>query len=253
MAIDEALLLTCQQDKQADFFPTLRFYRWKIPTLSFGYSQRWKDTVDRDYCKRWGINIVRRLTGGRAVLHYKELTYSVVGRCYKGLFASSILETYRHISAALISGFNQINVPAQLVNPHLDRKSSFPNHSNKPCFFSASKYELAYQGKKLVGSAQKRLKNSFLQHGSILLEVDLDQLMGATGVDKSSSDASLIALNEVLGYKIGLNDLIEVLIEGVERYFSIKLIEGKLSNIELELAMKLYREKYSQSWWNFGR
>jgi len=253
MAIDEALLLTCQEDKHPKFFPTLRFYRWKTPTLSFGYSQEWNRTVDRKYCKKQGINVVRRVTGGRAVLHHKELTYSAVGQCQKGFLGNSILETYRHISAALALGFNQINIPAQLANPHLERKSSFSNLSNKPCFFSTSKYELAYKGKKMVGSAQKRLKDSFIQHGSIMIEVDLYQLLRATGAHEGSGDIGLIALNEVLGYEIRLKNLIEALVKGFEKYFSIKLIAGKLTEIELELAMKLCEEKYSQSWWNFKK
>jgi len=253
MAIDEALLITCQEENQQEFFPTLRFYRWKTPTLSFGYSQKWSKTVNQNYCRKWGINIVRRLTGGRAVLHHKELTYSLVARCNEGFFSCSILETYRHISAALMQAFNKIKAPIQLVNHPLNRHFSSFDSPNKPCFFSATKYELAYQGKKVVGSAQKRISNSFLQHGSIPLELNLEQLFGATNSQDRAEDIKVIALNEVLGYQIRLEDLISVLIKGFEEYFSLKLIPGGLTERELKLAEKLCRKKYSQSWWNFAK
>ena len=253
MAIDEALLISCQEENQQNFFPTLRFYQWKTPTLSFGYSQKWSKTVNQNYCRKWGINIVRRLTGGRAVLHHKELTYSLVARCQEGFFSGSILETYRHISAALTQAFNKIKAPIQLINHPLNRHFSSFDSLNKPCFFSTSKYELAYQGKKVVGSAQKRLKNSFLQHGSIPLELDLEQLLGATNSRDRAKDIKVIALNEVLGYQIGLEDLIRILIRGFEEYFPLKLIPGRLIERELKLAERLCKEKYSQSWWNFGK
>jgi lipoate-protein ligase A len=253
MAIDEALLLHCQENKKTSLFPSLRFFCWKTPTLSLGYAQEWKKTVDLDYCKSQGIDIVRRPTGGRAVLHDKELTYSVVAQCEGNFFSKSTLETYRHISAALVCGFNNINIPAQLAIPHLNHQFTY-KLTNKPCFFSTSKYELAYRGKKMVGSAQKRLKNSFLQHGSILLEVDKERLISATGIkNKGGAGADFIALNDVAAKKIVIEELIEALSKGFEEYFSIQLAPDAMSDREVNLAQKLQKEKYSQSWWNFGR
>jgi lipoate-protein ligase A len=253
MAIDEALLMYCQESKEPSLFPCLRFFCWKTPTLSLGYAQEWKKTVDLDYCKSQGIDIVRRPTGGRAVLHDKELTYSVVAPCEGKFFSRSTLETYRHISSALVSGFNNINIPAQLAIPHVNRRFAY-KLTNKPCFFSTSKYELAYKGNKMVGSAQKRLKNSFLQHGSILLEVDKEQLISATGIkNKDGAMPEFIALNDVAAKKIVIEELIEALNKGFEEYFSIQLVPDTMSERETNLAQKLQKEKYSQSWWNFGR
>jgi lipoate-protein ligase A len=253
MAIDEALLLNCQENKEQSLFPVLRFFRWNIPTLSLGYAQQWKKTVDLNFCKRNRIDIVRRPTGGRAVLHDKELTYSVVSLCKGDFFSKSTLETYRHISAALVHGFNNINIPAQLAIPQLNRQYTY-KLNNKPCFFSTSKYELAYQGKKMVGSAQKRLKNAFLQHGSILIEGDKEKLLNASGIrNKSGVGVDFIALNELAKEKIVTEELIDALIKGFEEYFSIQLICGTLSDEEEKIAKKLQKEKYSQSWWNFGR
>jgi lipoate-protein ligase A len=172
MAVDEELLARAQVGAT---LPVLRFYTWDPPAVSLGRFQDIGAAVDAGACKRRGIDIVRRITGGRAVLHHRELTYSIVARVDDPIFPPDVLGTYKVIAACLLAGLKDLGIPAEMVS----RKSRHAplvkkDAGNPACFSSPSWYELLVQGRKIIGSAQRRLPRAFLQHGSVLLDYDPD-------------------------------------------------------------------------------
>jgi len=182
MAIDEAIMIAHREGLVP---PTIRFYQWSPAAVSLGYFQDLQKEIDVDTCKNLGIDIVRRPTGGKAVLHDKELTYSFVIRESHPLVNDSILETYKKISGGMIRGLSYIGVTAELVPLREKLKSdSLPkwekseiHHSDfkSICFSIPSQYEVQVEGKKIVGSAQVRKREIVLQHGSLLIELEKDK------------------------------------------------------------------------------
>ncbi len=146
-----------------NFLPTLRFFLWKNPTISIGYAQP-IDDIDEQRALADGIAIVRRPTGGRAIYHDGEFTYSVTLPAWHHLAKQSVLETYNRISMALAAGFVSLG-----INVTLSRGNIGLGTTNPSCFSSTSRYELAIDGKKLVGSAQRRKNGAVLQQGSIMV------------------------------------------------------------------------------------
>lgn len=158
MAADELILSTPGT--------TLRYYGWSLPTLSFGRNNQKLNEIDLDVCKSNRIELVSRLTGGKTVLHHHEITYSICSDIE--LFSSSILKTYRMISQPLAESLNQFGANTEISPKQLSKRET------SICFQEVSAYEIAVGGKKIVGSAQYRKTNRFLQHGSILIDVDWD-------------------------------------------------------------------------------
>ncbi|MBR34717.1 MAG: hypothetical protein CMH78_04455 [Nitrospinae bacterium] len=168
MAKDEAISIACGEGKSP---ATLRFYGWKPPAVSIGYSQKAESDINLQYCNSVGIDIVKRPTGGRAVLHENELTFSFNVSIENPLFPKNILNSHKKISEALLLGLHAVGVNAQL-----QYKSKKEIHRNPFCFSASSLYELVFAGKKIVGCAQRRFRNSFLEHGSIPLKLDRRKL-----------------------------------------------------------------------------
>jgi len=156
MAIDEALL--------SSELPVLRFYSWKPAGLSLGYFQATKD-IDTDYCKKNNIEVVRRLTGGNAVLHEKELTYSFI--IDANLMPFDIVESYKKISKGIMAGLNNLGLAPELSEHGTEEAGS------AVCFEEPSWYEMTINNKKIVGSAQKRIDGKVLQHGAVLIDLDI--------------------------------------------------------------------------------
>lgn len=167
MAIDEALLRRAARTGEA----VLRVYGWSGPTLSLGRNQPARDEYDERALGERGISVVRRLTGGRAVLHDREVTYSVTA---PESFAVGLREAYRRINEILVCGLRSLGVDASIATP----SGRAPLPSTAPCFEEPTEGELVLGTRKLVGSAQFREGGALLQHGSIL--VDDDQLLVAS-------------------------------------------------------------------------
>src|SRR5438128_1309588 len=177
MAIDAALL-----DEVVGSSATrtiVRFYGWKHPTISLGRNQKVENAVDVPYCRANGIEVVHRPTGGRAVLHDDELTYAVISND-SSCFGDSIYGNYKRVSEALCLGYNGLGVRAVLA-PDTRKPGISGNGSDPPCFLSTSRYELMVDGRKIAGSAQRRVRGSFLQHGSMPITCDREVLARATG------------------------------------------------------------------------
>ena len=219
MAIDAALLDEVEHSPQPKTI--VRLYRWKRPTISLGRNQKIDAAVDRDFCGEYGIDIVHRPTGGRAVLHDDEMTYAVASndsRC----FGDTIYANYKSVSEALCEGFRCLGVPATLA-PETRRVSTSINGMDLPCFISPSRYELTVEGRKIVGSAQRRLRRSFLQHGSMPIACDREKLARATRMtDSSLLEEEMAGLAEFLEERPTIERLTNALISGFRSRFAIE-------------------------------
>src|SRR5215470_2841608 len=212
MAVDETLL-RARSDESAG--PTVRFYGWHPATVSLGYAQPLDEAVDRAACQTLGIGLVRRPTGGSAILHEPpdaEVTYSVVAR--EGDFpgADDVLETYRILGEGLTAGLARLGVRAQLTPLVRGRRAE--TAAPAFCFRRAGAYELAVGGRKLIGSAQRRQRRAFLQHGSVLLDADPGRIR-LVFPRESEPTASMTTLAEVLGRSPGFDTAATALGEGL--------------------------------------
>jgi lipoate-protein ligase A len=172
MAVDEALLESVGRGAS---LPALRLYAWQPPCLSLGYAQPFTD-VDLPRLKERGWEVVRRPTGGRAILHTDELTYSVVAPLNEPRLAGTLLENYNRLAQALLAALRLLGLPVEMQERSA---ASQAKNTNPVCFEVPSTYEITVGGKKLVGSAQARRKEGVLQHGSLPLSGDLARILQA--------------------------------------------------------------------------
>ncbi|MGD8540252.1 MAG: biotin/lipoate A/B protein ligase family protein [Candidatus Aminicenantes bacterium] len=243
MAVDEFLLQSLTDEPQT----ILRFYSWKNPTVSLGYSQKAPEVVDVEFCKKRGIDIVRRMTGGKLVLHHKEVTYSLASSD-TDVFTATLNDSYRLISEALMAGLKKMGLTPSLASPAPQKYV----RGNLPCFSYPSRNEVEFQGRKIIGSAQKRVDTKFLQHGSIPLEED-DELLTSISLLKGASEkVRMISLTQALGSKIKFNWAVEGFAQGVAEYFCIRLKKRTLSKNENETVRQIQKDKYGSPAWTFG-
>jgi lipoate-protein ligase A len=251
MAVDEAIL---DSVSSGNALPTLRFYTWNPPCLSIGYGQKSSD-IDFARAESLGWDIVRRPTGGRAILHTDELTYSLTLPAADDLASGTVVDSYRRISAALAVGLSCLG-----LNPQADRHAerSVPG---TVCFEIPSHYEITVAGRKLVGSAQLRRHAGILQHGSIPLSGDLCRICdaltypddAARAAAKSYVQARAITLNESLNRSISWRTVADALIQGFSETFDVSLSPESLTPIEQSRANLLSTEIYSNPDWTLRR
>ncbi len=195
----------------------LRFYRWERPTVSLGKHQRPELAVDLDYCREHSIPWVRRPTGGRAVLHGDELTYAVASNDVSR-FPGDLVATYLAIARALEMGLSSSGVQAEIapsVASGADRGAPAT-----PCFMMVSSHELTVGGRKVAGSAQRRTKGGFLQHGSIPLTLDYQMMEGVFGMPAQALESRFTSLAEA-GSQPPFGRLAEALATAFEEIFDL--------------------------------
>ena len=218
MKIDGDLLRaieTCAEPRTV-----IRFYSWHRPTLSLGRNQTPRKGADLDFCNRHGIDVVHRPTGGLAVLHDDEITYAVISNEPAAFAGGSVYGTYRRVSEALADGYRRLGVDVALA-ARSDRNLPAVD-ADDPCFVSQSRYELAFNGRKLVGSAQRRLRRAFLQHGSMPLSVDRELLARATGFgDPECLEREVTALDECVERIPSRDDLVATFVSAFADYFQV--------------------------------
>lgn len=246
MAVDEAIMRAHAEGRVP---PTLRFYGWRPPALSLGYAQHAEREVDLEACRRAGVDVVRRPTGGRAVLHDREVTYSVV--ISTDLFPGSVVETYRRLSAGLVEGLRILGLPAGVQDG-----PPRPGLRSAACFDSPSWYELVVADKKVVGSAQVRRWGVLLQHGSILLEFSPAQVVSLLRVPagwRARLEQDLAdhagGLSQ-FGKPLTFDEVTAAMTEGFRRALGLELEPGVLSAWEDEQVARLRAEKYATRDWN---
>jgi len=249
MAIDEAIFRGHQMGTSP---PTVRFYGWHPAAVSLGYFQDLASEINEAFCRENGIGIVRRPTGGKAVFHEHELTYSLVSKEHNPPFPPSILGTYLMISKCLVAGLVGLGIPAEMEA--VGRSPGDPNLQHH-CFSYPSRHEILVQGRKICGSAQMRAKGAFLQHGSLLLRFDARKALAViSGEDPSSREArmkdSVTAVLDHVTTPIDPEHLSRVLSASFERVLQITLSEGGLTPEEEALKNKLLHHKYRTDLWN---
>ncbi len=231
MAIDEALLKLNAEGKSPN---TIRFWRWLPSTVSIGCFQSVEREVDLEVAKRYGVDVVRRITGGGAVFHDHggELTYSVV--CKQGDVPGDIIESYRLICGGLARGFERLGLRAEF----------------KPV------NDVLGNGKKISGSAQTRRWGSVLQHGTVLIAPDVRRMFELLKVSPEKISDKFIAsvfervttIERELGRKPSFEEVREAMSEGFRKSLDIELVENKLTDKEVKLAQNL-RSKYASEEW----
>jgi lipoate-protein ligase A len=246
MAIDEALIALYQK-------PTLRFYTWNKPTISLGYFQKALKHINVDYCNGNKINIVRRLTGGRSVLHFNELTYSLCMPTNSNYFKETVNSSYQFISTALIKGLSKLSIHASFSPEKTLTKSQFKSGA---CFDAPSNYEITVEGKKIIGSAQTRKKNILLQHGSILNESNLDLLVNCLNFNSENAKDKFLSLmhqksisiEDILGNPLSYESQVDAFLDGFKNVFQTNFELDNLTETELSLAYELEQKYIDQSW-----
>lgn len=251
MAIDEALLVTQNKNKTP---PIIRVYQFIPPTLSIGYFQSMEREVDIEHCRQLGFDFVRRPTGGRAVLHDRELTYSAIIAYPNEILNMSLLDSFRYLSRGIIRAIEILGGTAYF-------SSREDNEINSPSCFAAPTFsDILINRKKVVGSAQMRNSLGLLQHGSILYEVNIPQIFYCLKMDEkarekviASATNKITSLTEALRKRIGYNDIKEALKRGMEEVLGEEVVPDEVKENEMELARDIYSKKYSTEEWNFKR
>ncbi|MDA7950421.1 MAG: lipoate--protein ligase family protein [Pirellulaceae bacterium] len=238
MAVDESILHFASEKKLA----TLRFYQWKKPTVSLGYFQKSDDL--NDFQMLSDVDLVRRMTGGGAIVHHHELTYSFVTPITDRLHHNNYA-LYQKFHQGLIEVLNQWDILAHLYdNPHSDEKGLSKAEPKRAepflCFERRSEGDLIIGQKKVTGSAQRRHKNAILQHGSILLET-------------SPLTKHLTAINELQPNHVEQEKLLSLFLQKLSDSLGGEFQQGELTEKEIDLAHQIKKERYDNPSWTYKR
>jgi lipoate-protein ligase A len=245
MAIDEAISRSVAAGLVP---PTLRFFGWQPACLSLGQAQA-ADEVDREACRAAEVDVVRRPTGGRAILHTDELTYSVIAPESEPRVSGSLVESYRRLSEGLLAGLLQLGVPTRQV----ERADGHDRDQGPVCFEVPSNYEIVFGGKKLVGSAQMRKAGVVLQHGTIPLYGDIarisDYLISRPDPDRVRSRATTVeaAIGRVIDFEAAGHGMAE----GFARALNLDLQAAELIQAEQDWTAELRRDKFAADEWTY--
>ena len=238
MAIDEAI---CRLNSQGRSPNTIRLYRWLPSAVSIGYFQIVEQEVDVKACKRLGVDIVRRMTGGGAVFHsYEgELTYSTIISKNSSQIPHDVLASYEVICSGIVMALNKLGIKGEFKSIN----------------------DIDVNGRKISGNAQTRRWNVILQHGTILLDTDVKTMFTVLKVSNEKISDKLISsiedrvttIKRESGKNVTFKDMVDALIESFPKVFNINLVESGLSQEETDLAFKLKKEKYCTREWTFNR
>lgn len=261
MAVDEVLLENCRAHIAAGHPPeeaplAFRVYAWSPPALTLGRGQAAERDVDMARLEEEGVDLCRRLTGGRAVLHDQEITYSVTGP--GALLGDTIEESYRRISAGLAAGLERLGAPVEFAPP-----GGRAYASQASCFATTSVWELSIGGRKVAGSAQCREGGAILQHGSILLispEARLARLLKPRGggprgkkTRAAAPEDRAVGLCEAMGREVGYAEVAAALRGGMAEALSAPFPEEPLSAGERARAGEIAERRYRNPAWTLER
>ncbi len=253
MAVDEALLESVASGRSA---PILRLYGWRPPCLSIGLSQEW-DVVDMARCAELGWDVVRRATGGRAILHVDELTYAVIVPDTDPRVEGGIRESYRRLSEALLAGLAGLGLQTERIRPYYaDRGDLGP-----ACFDGPGEYEITVGQMKLLGSAQARKKGVVLQHGSLPLHGDITRIVDGLYFDLPGQRTAVrlrlryraTTVLHSLGRVVSYDEAASALRDGFAAALDLALEEIPLTAAEQARAGILRAEKYAHDAWTRRR
>ncbi len=254
MAVDMAVADAVADGSQP---PTLRLYGWKPFSLSLGYGQRARE-ADLPALNRHGWALVRRPTGGKAILHGDELTYSLCLPLNHELASGDVVESYRRISAGLLRGLEQIGLSASAKHQGAGFRQS---EAGPVCFDVPSHYEIVADGRKIIGSAQMRRKGVILQHGTLPLGGDVARICDVLVFDsedererqRRSVRRRALTLSQLLGRTPEWSDVAAAIVVGFAREFELELLPGTLSEQELKRVNELKSEQFANPNWTHKR
>lgn len=253
MAMDQAL---AEAAASGEAPPTLRFYRWQPPAVSLGRHQPIAD-VDAETVHRLGYEIVRRPTGGRAILHTDELTYAVTAAADEPRVSGSLMDAYLRLSNALLSGLQKVGLTADKAAGHV---RAGPNVS-AACFEVPSAYEITAHGRKLIGSAQSRRAGYVLQHGSLPLVGDIGRLVDVLALpadERTRLRAELVNRACTLAEALGVDEddphlefkhVAQAIIQGFSELLNLNFKPAQPTAAELRRTAELIREQYANAEW----
>jgi len=239
MAVDEFLFHGLGAEPRT----VLRFYQWERPTASLGFSQKIQSVVDVAFCRRNGIDIVRRMTGGKLVVHHREITYSVVSND-EDVFTATLSGSYRLISQALVKGLERMGVAAVLAG----KAPSSYTRGTMPCFSHPAQDEIAVAGRKIIGSAQRRMGRRFLQHGSIPLTIE-ENVLKTVSLYPFEGDILMTSLSREIGAEVDFGWASERLIAGFKDFFGIAFAPLTRSEEDDRHILEIERRKYANPTW----
>ena len=247
LAIDEAILRTVAEGKAP---PTLRLYGWSPPVLTLGRGQPFAD-ADSIVLRRDGVAVLRRMTGGTAVLNRHELTYAVVVRDDEPRLSGAISESYRGISEALLSALVQLGVNSAAASRGSTGAPRSRRERTPVCFEITSDHEITVGARKLVGSSQMRVRHGILQHGTLPLTGDIGDigryLTARPSPERIRSHA--MSLHDALGRVVTWEAASDAVLEGFRSRLNLVLLPGPLTPLERERVEQLVIEKYGSEAW----
>lgn len=251
MAIDEAIIEAYRQGRAP---ATLRIYGWQPAAFSLGYFQDAIRTLDVEKCKKENILFVRRITGGGALFHCRELTYSLVCSINDFKHCLGVADSFKSICSFIINTYKRMGLaPVYAGEANGCRLKKPAGGAHSFCFASQEKYDILIGRKKIGGNAQKRSKDSIFQHGSIPLESSIEKAISFLR-DKPKDMASCVcSLEEAAGRRISFGECSRILVEAFQETFSVELKSDALTEIEQEHALRLTEEKYASKQWNISR
>lgn len=257
MALDEALL---HWHSEGQIPPVIRFYEWNSAALSVGYFQKAQRDIDFEQLHSLNIGFVRRPTGGRAVLHEHELTYSmIVSEQYPNM-PKTVTEAYRVLSEGLLNGFRNLGLDAYFSIPQTsEEKDALAKPKSAVCFDAPSWYELVVEGKKIAGSAQTRQDGVILQHGAILIDLDEEKLLSIFKFANEELREKMrrklpekaVSINSLSTKDITVEMCIEAFYEGFKEALNINLQSYELTNEQKLFVEQLAESKYRSDEWNY--
>lgn len=250
MAIDEAVLL---QHLRGEAPPTLRVFRWSQPSISLGRFQHVDREILTEVCEQQGIGLVRRPTGGRAVYHRDEFTYSLVSSKAYGI-PSGIVASYAHLAQGLIAALEQLGVPAELSDGRVSKQPS------AACFASSTQADLTSGGFKLIGSAQVWKEEALLQQGSLPLDDRSSEFYSLLRFPDEEKRAEALAQYReqttplhTFAPQVSWDEVAQAFRVGFSRALEVDFQPGELTTAEWDLARQLAAEKYSKLSWKVER
>jgi lipoate-protein ligase A len=249
MAVDEAIL---ESVGHGESLPTFRLYAWEPACLSLGYSQSLLD-VDLPRLHARGWQLVRRLTGGKAVLHIDEITYSICAPHHEPRLAGTVIESYHRLGTALMEAMHLLGLTVKLQ----ERVENTGKNTNPVCFDTPSTCEITFSGKKLIGSAQARRKEGILQHGSLPLSGDLTRILQVLSFpDEEHRSCAISHLQErattlelATGHMVSWKQAAEAIIRAFQTALVFDLQPGELTPFEIKRALQLVDDKYAHLDW----
>lgn len=237
MAIDETLAQAQGEGRAPN---TLRFYMWEPSTVVVGYFQSVEDEVDLEACRRYGIDIIRRISGGGAVLNSSDgvFTYSIVVPESDPLVSRDVTESYRFLCHGIVEGLALLGIEAEF----------------KPI------NDIIVRGKKISGNAQIRKHGVVLHHGTVLIDFDAKRMLEVLKISEEKMSDKMIkqaeervtTVRRELGREVSIEEARQALYEGFRRALGVELVPGELSDYEMELVER-FREKYASPEWIYRR